>query len=86
MPRSERYTVYVEIFLNDGRYFKLKQVYPKGHPLNPYTKDDLYWKFKTLAGKVFDDESRIEKIIEAVENLEDLENVSYLTELLSTRR
>lgn len=82
LPRNLRYTVKVQIELNDGRVFNLRTEYPKGHPLNPFTEEELLWKFDSLAGKVFDCADRRKKIVDAVMHLEDLDNVKVLTNLL----
>ena len=85
LPRAQRYTVKVDVHLKDGTVFNLKETYPKGHPKNPFTKEELIWKFKSLAGKVFKDEARLDKIIDTILNLEKLENFNELTELLSAK-
>lgn len=82
LPRPLRYTVKIDIETNDGKLFKLNQTYPKGHPKNPFTEEELIWKFRTLSGKVFDEEKRIESIIKGVRNLEDYEDVSDFFKLL----
>lgn len=82
LPRNLRYTVKVQIELNDGRVFNLRTEYPKGHPLNPFTEEELLWKFDSLAGKVFDCADRRKKIVDAVMHLENLDNVKVLTNLL----
>ncbi|GAB1427473.1 hypothetical protein MASR2M17_08990 [Aminivibrio sp.] len=85
LPRAQRYTVKVDVHLKDGTVFNLKETYPKGHPKNPFTREELIWKFKSLAGKVFKDEARLDKIIDTILNLEKLENFNELTELLSAK-
>lgn len=82
LPRALRYTVSVEVELNSGQKYAMKTEYPKGHPKNPFTKDELLWKFNSLAGKVFTDEERRKNIVEAVLNLEELDNIQTLTSLL----
>ncbi|WP_286934013.1 MULTISPECIES: MmgE/PrpD family protein [Aminobacterium] len=82
LPRELRYTITVEIDLNNGQTFHLKNEYPKGHPLNPFSKEELLWKFNSLAGRVFEDEERRKKIADTVLNLEEVENIRHLTALL----
>lgn len=82
LPRALRYTVNVEVELNSGQKYAMKTEYPKGYPKNPFTKDELLWKFNSLAGKVFTDEERRKNIVEAVLNLEELDNIQTLTSLL----
>ncbi|MBO8154408.1 MAG: MmgE/PrpD family protein [Thermovirga sp.] len=83
LPRELRYTVKLDVRLRDGRVFHLRQEFPKGHPKNPFTKEELFWKFKQLAGRAFEDEAKLNKIIEGVQNLEELGNISELIKLLS---
>ena len=85
LPRHLRYTVKVDVHLKDGRVFNLQESFPKGHPKNPFTHEELLWKFKALAGKAFPDEKKTEKIIDAVLHMEDLKNFNDFTELLSKR-
>ena len=54
------------------------------HPENPFTRDALLWNSKALGGKVFNDEQRLDDIIETVENSDDLDNICTLTDLLRT--
>jgi len=56
----------------------------KGEPENPGTAGDIYDKFCLLAGTIFK-APRIEKILEKIENLEKVKNISELTSLLTTR-
>ncbi len=84
LPRPLRYTVKIDVELRDGTTYHTTETYPKGHPQNPFSRDELLWKFRSLAGKVIGDDRRLEAIIDAVENLEDLDNVRTLTDLLRT--
>lgn len=84
LPRPLRYTVKIDIETTDGKVFNLKQEYPKGHPNNPFTEEELLWKFKTLAGRLFDDDKRLDSIIHTVRNLEELEDISEFVKLLQT--
>ncbi len=71
----------VEVKTYDGRIFKKTVKYSKGTPQNPFTKQELKDKFKVLASTVFD-EKQISAIIETVESLETVSNISILTKLL----
>ncbi len=84
LPRALRYTVRIEVELTDGTTYDLEETYPKGHPANPLTRDELLWKFRSLGGKVIADEARLGAIIEAVEGLDDLDDICVLTDLLRT--
>jgi len=83
LPRHLRYTVKVDVHLNDGRVFNLQETFPKGHPKNPFSSEELLWKFRTLAGKAIEDENRLGRIIDAVLHMEDLASFNELTGLLS---
>jgi len=82
LPRALRYTVKIDIHLNDGRVFNLEVNYPKGHPKNPFTKEELLWKFKTLGFKAIQDDKKLDRIAEALFNLEEVKNVRSFVELL----
>ncbi|NLM71754.1 MAG: MmgE/PrpD family protein, partial [Synergistaceae bacterium] len=84
LPRHLRYTVKVDVHVKDGRVFNLKETYPKGHPKNPFTHDELLWKFNSLAEKAIPDKGRRERITDSVLNLERLDNVKELTTLMAT--
>lgn len=83
LPRHLRYTVKVDVHLKNGTVFNLEETYPKGHPKNPFSHEELLWKFRTLSGRAISDERRIEKIIDTVLNLEQLKSFGELTSLLS---
>jgi 2-methylcitrate dehydratase PrpD len=73
-----------EIFLKDGRKLTSNILDAKGEPENPGPASDIYDKFCLLAGTVFK-APRIEKILEKVENLEKVKDISELTGLLTAR-
>lgn len=75
------YLTTMEIKLIDGRVVKAREEYPRGCPLNPMTRDELRAKFRRLAGVVLSN-SRIEEIIEKVDRLEKLHDVSEVIPLL----
>ena len=70
-----------EILLKDGRTLTLTILDPKGEPENPGTASDIYDKFRLLAGTVFKT-AKVEKILERIENLEKVKDISELTSLL----
>ncbi len=84
LPRALRYTVKIDVELSDGRTYHTTETYPKGHPQNPFTREELLWKFRTLGGKVMADEGRLDAIVHAVEHLEELDNITELVDLLRT--
>jgi 2-methylcitrate dehydratase PrpD len=57
------------------------EYYPRGTPQNPMTLEELYLKFRTLAKTVFDAD-RIEEIIDIVQKMEEVEDVTLLAEKL----
>jgi 2-methylcitrate dehydratase PrpD len=81
LPRHLRYTVNIAVELTDGTIHETTETYPKGHPENFFTRDELEWKFKALAGKVIDD-ARLDEFIDAINNLENLDNMRVLTDIL----
>lgn len=84
LPRHLRYTVKVDVHTRDGRVFNLRESFPKGHPKNPFTHEELLWKFTSLAGKAISDGEQLNRIIDAVLNLEKLDDMRELTALLAT--
>ncbi|MBI5966565.1 MAG: MmgE/PrpD family protein [Deltaproteobacteria bacterium] len=71
----------VEIQTKDGRRFKDESIYPKGHPQNPMTDDEIKEKFRRLSNLTLDP-NRTEQIIEKVYGLENLKNTKDLVGLL----
>jgi 2-methylcitrate dehydratase PrpD len=72
----------VEVVTKDGRRFTEAEDWPKGAPQRPMTKEELEAKFKTLATTVLSQE-RAERIMGLVNGLEELEDMSQLSKLLS---
>ena len=56
--------------------------YSKGTTNNPFTPEELKDKFRKLASSLFDEE-RIHEIMDCVLNLDKLDDISFLTKLLS---
>ncbi len=71
----------VELKTVDGRAFQERIKYSKGTPNNPFSAEELRDKFTTLASCLFS-EKRIAEIIDTVESLDKLNDISELTELL----
>jgi len=78
---SESLAATVEVQLKSGKRFSHKVSYPKGDPMNPMTKEEVYEKFKKLASKALK-KNKIEEIIQIVENLDEIEDILILSELL----
>ncbi len=72
----------VRVRLRDGREECVRVDYPKGHPRNPMTVEDVRQKFVRLT-KPYLTRDRIEKIVQEVLRLEDIEDVSTLLKTLA---
>lgn len=72
----------VEIFTKGGKKVSGFVDHPKGEQPNPFTPDEIRDTFKRLAAYVLNP-MQINKIVDMVENLEKLKNISELTALLS---
>lgn len=73
----------VEVKTTDGRVFTERVDAPRGHPANPMTQGELEQKFVSLAVPVVG-ESRAQKIIEVVNELETLSDVRELIQLIAS--
>ena len=65
----------------NGKTFVETIKYSKGTPSNPFSKEELQDKFKTLASALFR-EKRTEEIMAAVASLDQLDQISEVTKLL----
>ncbi len=70
-----------EIILKDGRKLAAQVLDAKGEPENPGQPDELLAKFRSLARSVLSKE-KVEKIIEMINSLEKLAEITPLTRLL----
>jgi 2-methylcitrate dehydratase PrpD len=73
----------VRLETTDGNKYEAKVFHPKGSPENPLSDEELRRKFMGLAAMVLSQE-KSQQIMETVESLEQLKNVTQLTELLAT--
>jgi len=73
LPRSGM----TEIVTKDGKSHTARIDYPKGHPKNPMSDDELEVKFKSMASKYMT-KTRMEKIIQMVYQLESLQDIGDL--------
>jgi 2-methylcitrate dehydratase PrpD len=74
-----------ELITKDGRIFSRETSFPKGNPKNPVDFDDCVVKFeKCLKNSIkkFDDK-HVEEIINFIENIETVEDVSWLPRSLN---
>jgi len=72
---------HVEIRTKDGSRFKEESIFPKGHPENPMTDEEIKEKFRRLA-LVTLDRVQTEQIIEKVYDLENLKSAEDLVAVL----
>jgi 2-methylcitrate dehydratase PrpD len=70
-----------EIFMKDGRKLTSDILDAKGEPENPGSSSDVFDKFRMLAGTVFK-KDRVERIMEKIDNLEKVKDISELNSLL----
>lgn len=73
----------VEVVTKDGRSLIQRTDYPKGDPGNPMSQKEVEEKFKSIVAKVIDEE-KAQKIIELINGIENIKNVTTLCRLLST--
>ncbi len=76
---------HIEMKTRDGRKLKEESIFPKGHPENPLSDEELKEKFRRLALLTLD-RAQTEKIIEKIYELERLRHAGELTELLIKRK
>jgi len=71
----------VIVRLNDGSKIEEFQDFASGSPWNPAPEDKIIEKARELLGRSFD-EQQVKKLIDIILNLEDLPDISDLTDLL----
>ncbi len=72
---------HVEIQTKDGKKYEAESIYPKGHPKNPMTDEEIKGKFRGLSALTLD-RVQTEEIIKKVYDLENARRTDELTELL----
>lgn len=77
----EMFPAEVEVVLKDGRRILEREYYPKGSYKNPLTDDELKSKFLNLATTTLPEE-QARRIINTIDRLEELRNISELTSIL----
>jgi 2-methylcitrate dehydratase PrpD len=70
-----------EILMKDGTKLTSTILDPKGEPENPGSGNDIFDKFRMLAGTIFKTD-RVDKLLEKIEGLEKIRDLSELTSLL----
>ena len=71
----------VEITTKNGKKYRCEVLRPKGHPMNPMTDADVENKFRSMAGKLMD-EQQMRQIIDTVYRLDTLNDIGELVKLL----
>jgi len=71
----------VSIKTKDGKEYHRQVNLHKGSPQNPFTREELLEKFRSLASLLLS-RARVEKIIETVEKLEKLDSMGKLARLM----
>jgi 2-methylcitrate dehydratase PrpD len=77
----------MEVKTRSGETLIRKMDFPKGNPKNPASMNDCIKKFRKCVGYSLlpFPERQVEKIVEIVSNLENLEDITLLAELLSPK-
>jgi 2-methylcitrate dehydratase len=75
----------VTITMKDGQVYTTHIDLPKGQPGNPMTEQEIEAKFSNMALKLMP-RSQVDQIIQTVNNLENLNDVSALTKLLAAQK
>lgn len=72
----------------DGREFSKKVYYPRGHTANPMTEKELIGKFRNCAeyGKVRIPKVSLDRTIDIILNLENVEDVASIPALISKKK
>ncbi len=76
----KHYIAMVSVRLKNGTERKARVEFPKGDPENKPTTEELHHKFRDLAGLTLSAE-RVERLLEALVDIEKIENVRSLTAL-----
>lgn len=82
---DEKWPSIVEVTLKDGSVISARRDLPKGEPEYPCSTEDIHEKFISLACDTVSLE-RAEKIWDTIMHIEDLEDISELTQLLVSDR
>src|SRR5713226_1512546 len=76
-----RHGVNLELQLRDGKSYSEKVLYAKGSDKHPMTREEVLQKFRLLASRVLS-HSRVEKLEDALLNLEKLDDARKIGKLL----
>jgi len=75
----------IEVELYDGKRYRAEVEYPKGHPQNPLSMEDISDKLKdgiSYAAKLISTQ-QIEDVIQIIKHLDEVDDVSVIAKLLS---
>ncbi|MFC2021874.1 MmgE/PrpD family protein [Chloroflexota bacterium] len=75
----------ITIRLKDGREYSETVVDPRGDPRNPIPVGELQEKFRTLVSNILS-ETQVSEVMKIVDQLENLGDISELTDLVCCRR
>jgi 2-methylcitrate dehydratase PrpD len=79
----EHYSCAVTVAMENGEEYTSVVDDPKGDWRNPVTQDELEEKFTSLATREIEDEDRIQRIIDFVTNIHEVDDVGVLYTLVS---
>ena len=71
----------LQIFMKSGESYVQRVTDPQGSPKNPVSDSELISKFRGLTSPVLPN-TKLEKLIDSIMKLEDVEDVRELTELM----
>ena len=81
-PNEDRRPSSVEITMMSGKVIENYRDIAKGWPESPLTKEEILGKFRSLASTALPSGDRIERIVDALMNLENIKNIKEITSLL----
>lgn len=73
-----------EIITKDGKRHTCRIDYPKGHPLNPMTDEEIIEKFESMAGKYMT-RKQMDQVVRATLELDKLDDIGKLNKLMVFR-
>jgi 2-methylcitrate dehydratase PrpD len=79
--KDQNYNTTMEVKLTNGKSYNAFEAYPPGSPLNMVSRDVLRDKFRKMARTVLSEE-RIDKLIDAVDRLENCDDTTQLLPLV----
>lgn len=80
--RKRRVLAELELYLVQGKHYRIRTRLSKGDPSDPLTRPQLAQKFTDLAVSAKMCKNRARKVVEMAANLENLENIQRLGDLL----